>query len=673
MKISKVEFENFRNFKEKCCITFPTDGSVTVIYGPNGVGKTTLHQLFQWIFYGEVHFNKTASKEMYNLDYEMEVSANHVFSVWGIIDFEHPNSDGTIEKYSIRREWVYRKELAESRVVDRKIRISKDVGAAGGKSNWVTLTTDADTATKLIEQILPSGLSQYFFFDGESMIADLGRTGKDSAKSLRKALFSIFDLDIYEQATVHLGTQDSGSSTVLGKLYLSLAQNSTDKDIILQTGEYRAASKRVEKLNEEIESYKSYIERHRKEAQELSEQIGNAPSRKALEARRKRAKDTIKTLEDSIAGEMKAFGATVMSVYPYLLLSRVVEEAQFRIGLKVEDQTLPRGLTKELVMTLLSGDTCLCGHPITAKERAVLEELKKMFPPLSYKYIYDQFKLSAARWASTYDNEALLNHIERIFKIKDQISGQQSEIHDIDEALKQTGNVDELIAKRAEAEDRVRYWQGKLSTAQQDLGVKERLKSQHKAKLDKLLAASSANKAIQDQIDIMEAVKQHFTTKLAFSATLYSNELCKAIQELLDRMLSGTRRVTVSSRFELSVKDSHGNEAKSEGQFAIVSFAYIGGILKLLSDVPELKGKEFPLVLDGPFSKLDAKHRQNVIDTIPSYAPQVILFSKDDINSCFGAAGPEHVWTIYSNEERNVSTVKCGYDPEVFSANGTEN
>ena len=94
MKISKIEFENFRNFKEKCCITFPIDGSVTVIYGPNGVGKTTLHQLFQWIFYGEVHFNKTASKEMFNLDFEQEAAVNKAFSVWGIIDFEHPNSAG---------------------------------------------------------------------------------------------------------------------------------------------------------------------------------------------------------------------------------------------------------------------------------------------------------------------------------------------------------------------------------------------------------------------------------------------------------------------------------------------------------------------------------------------------------------------------------------------------
>jgi hypothetical protein len=74
-------------------------------------------------------------------------------------------------------------------------------------------------------------------------------------------------------------------------------------------------------------------------------------------------------------------------------------------------------------------------------------------------------------------------------------------------------------------------------------------------------------------------------------------------------------------------------------------------------------------VLDGPFSKLDAQHRQNVVDTIPTYAPQVILFSKDDINDCFGESGPDHVWTIYSNEDRHISKVEPGYDPEVFLVN----
>ena len=114
MKISRIEFENFRNFRDHGRIDFPTDGSVTVIYGPNGVGKTTLHQLFQWIFYGEVHFNKTASPEMYNLDFEQSASYQQVFSVFGSVDFEHPDKQGVVEYYSLRREWIYRKEQHES-------------------------------------------------------------------------------------------------------------------------------------------------------------------------------------------------------------------------------------------------------------------------------------------------------------------------------------------------------------------------------------------------------------------------------------------------------------------------------------------------------------------------------------------------------------------------------
>ena len=661
MKISRIEFENFRNFRDHCRLDFPTDGSVSVIYGPNGVGKTTLHQLFQWIFYGEVHFNKTASNKMYNLEFEQAASFHQVFSVLGIIDFEHPNSEGIVEYYSLRREWIYQKEQLESKVINKKFRLSKKIG-----DDWKTVSDDP---VNIIEQILPGGLSQYFFFDGESMIADLNQKGRDSAKSLRKALYSIFDLDIYEQALVHIGTQSSGTSTVLGKLYFSRAENSTNADVIKARGLYRQSLKWVEDLEEKIKTCKDAIERYKQEAQELSEQIGSNPSQEALEKRRKKAKDSIKALETAIQREMKAFGTTTMANYPYLLLARVVEEAQLRIGLKVEDEKLLPGLTKELVLSLLKENTCLCGNPITDAERESLNNLLRMFPPLSYKYIYDQFKSNAVRWSATYDSEVLLKHLNAIFEYRDQIAELQTEIHDIDEEQKQGENVDELIAKRAKAEESQRYWRGELEKATKDLGLQDQIKKQRKKKLDELLAANSANKSIDEKIAIMEAVRVYFDSTLKSAAKHYSETLRSAIQELLARMLTSTRQVSMTEKFELSVRDSFGDEAKSEGQFAVVSFAYIGGIFKLLADVPELKDKEFPLILDGPFSKLDVIQRQNVINTIPAYAPQVILFSKDDINGCFGENGIENVWTIYSNAERNVSYVEKGYNPEVFSLN----
>jgi wobble nucleotide-excising tRNase len=111
----------------------------------------------------------------------------------------------------------------------------------------------------------------------------------------------------------------------------------------------------------------------------------------------------------------------------------------------------------------------------------------------------------------------------------------------------------------------------------------------------------------------------------------------------------------------MRVFDSYNDESKSEGQFAVVSFAYIGGILKLLKTEPALHSKEYPLVLDGPFSKLGMDHRQRVIETIPEYAPQIIIFSKDNLQEDFPAEQLGYVWTIQSNEEKNVACIKEGF------------
>ena len=78
-----------------------------------------------------------------------------------------------------------------------------------------------------------------------------------------------------------------------------------------------------------------------------------------------------------------------------------------------------------------------------------------------------------------------------------------------------------------------------------------------------------------------------------------------------------------------------------------ILIAYIGGILKMLKDDDNLQGKEYPLVLDGPFSKLDPDQRQNVVNMLPTFAPQVIVFSKDDLHDVI-------------SKEKNVAKVEEG-------------
>lgn len=125
--------------------------------------------------------------------------------------------------------------------------------------------------------------------------------------------------------------------------------------------------------------------------------------------------------------------------------------------------------------------------------------------------------------------------------------------------------------------------------------------------------------------------------------------------------MDNERKVSVSPDFAVKVYDSFGDESKSEGQFAITSFAYIGGIFKMLKSEAHLSDKEYPLVLDGPFSKLDPTKIQNVVDVIPEFAPQVILFSKDSLQDVFKKEQIGRVWTIESNVEQNVAKIKEGY------------
>ena len=208
MKISKIEFENFRNFRDPGEIKCSTDGKVTIIYGKNGDGKTTLHQLFQWVFYGQVHFNKTTTDRLYNLQYESECSFGDTFQVKGCIDFEHAGV-----QYSLRRIYTYKKGLNDSEKI--------------------------------------ADLSDYFFFDGESMIADLRVKGRDSASKLRKALYSMFDLDVLESAIAHIGRTDL-KTTVLGKLYLSKGTISSGSQISAVKTNIEGAQAKLEKFEKDL-------------------------------------------------------------------------------------------------------------------------------------------------------------------------------------------------------------------------------------------------------------------------------------------------------------------------------------------------------------------------------------------------------------------------------------
>lgn len=653
MKIKKIQYENFRNFRDRGCVECSTDGKVTIIYGINGAGKTTFHQLFQWIIYGVVRFNKTASDKMYNLEYESKLAVDDQFHVWGEIEFEHAG-----EEYVMTREWVYQKTLFDgSKCLKRTFGINKKTK----EKDWVRLSNPEE----VVEQLLPSGLKNYFFFDGESMITDLKVKGKDSASSLKEALYLMLDLSVYDKVSTYIGNTEL-KTTALGMLFMSKAGMGSSSELITIGQRYESAQNSRDALQDKMDKYSADIEKYQDRIQSISEQIGGAKSQKDYELQRNECKKSRDFCLQSAREQYIHFGEELISVFPKLLISKVVERASKKIKSQADGTKLIHGVTKPLVDALLKEDVCVCGNPLTDKEKERLKQLYLLLPPLGYDSLYLNFVDMAARWGKEYNREKLEHYIQRAIECLEMARAQDIKIAKIDAQMKEDKQYEDLVLERIKAEEQIRELNSLRDSCANELTKAKLLVNKLKKEIDRLSSSVETNRIIERKIEIMEAVKKHFEDYLQEKSVVYSRKLEASIQDLLDKMLVAKRHVSVGQDFSLRVLDSFEDESKSEGQFATVSFAYIGGIFKLLREEEILSNKEYPLVLDAPFSKLGDTPRQKVIETIPAYAPQIILLSKDNLQDCFEENQIGRVYTIVSNDEQNVARIEEGFDGNNF-------
>lgn len=652
MKIKSIEYSNFRNFKKQGKVECATDGRVTIVYGKNGDGKTTLHQLFQWILYNDVHFNKTASDKMYNLEFEREASVDKPFTVWGQIDFEHEGIT-----YSARREYTYKKELLSTVKVKEDFVVRKKVDNDWGDK--------INPPQEFINKLLPPGLSEYFFFDGETMIADLYQSGANSAEKLKNSLYTIFDLDKYQQAIEHIGRTDL-KTTVLGILFIELGESSSSDKIDELKKQIEGLQTKIESLSKDLKTQEEIRISNTDLVRTISEKIGARQSKEALEIQRKEQISLRDNYLDLVKTGKIDFGKVIYDTIPKALLHKKMQDAKKHIQLKIDKEELMPGINRVLLDSILkkSGDEkCICGRPLYHEQIERLMSYYKLLPPDSYKSLYDNFNRMVNLWGEKFNKDDIENVINKIIQNQEEAKKCDVKIAKITEQEKSSKDIEKDVKDRQIAEQKVREAGAIIENLKGDLKIYDKALKTKMKEYSKESEKCENYQKYATRIEIMEKVREYFEEVLKEKSDTYSKKLGIEIQSLINEMLTSERKVAVSSEFLLKVSDSYDDESKSEGQFAIVSFAYIGGILRMLSKDKTLENKEYPLVLDGPFSKLDPDQRQNVIDTIPEFAPQVILFSKDDLTDCFASQPNKigRVWTIQSNAEKNVATIEEGY------------
>lgn len=249
MIIKKLQLHNFGVYAGDNEFVFEGNKPIILIGGMNGRGKTTFLEAVLLALYGQASFAYSESDHKSYSGYLRSFVNRGSYDNTCSVTLEFEINSGNPENYIIQRSWN-----TESKRTKEQVSVIKD----GEYSEFLT-----DNWSMFVENILPSALSSFFFFDGEQ-IAELAvdHTNEQLKNSIRSMLgISVLDT-LYNDICRNLkkiskeGKQDITAEEIQ-RLRREKDHASAELDTVDQ--ELETANNKLQKDDDALESlHKSY-------------------------------------------------------------------------------------------------------------------------------------------------------------------------------------------------------------------------------------------------------------------------------------------------------------------------------------------------------------------------------------------------------------------------------
>lgn len=388
MIINNVVIENFRCYYGRNEISLNNNGKITLIYGDSGYGKSSFLQFFRWMFYGDPDFGSHNDKPLWNISAYNECSSGEEFRMSGQVDFEHLGVNYSLTKA------ITIKEMIDDR--DTKIDTHYELLTLID-DEWVHYKGDISNK---INTILPKGLSKYFLLDGEKS-RDIVLNSTD----LKIAIYSLFGIDAYANASAHIGTKNKKLS-VLGNYATAMTSkmsgNINDTPVSQLQEDVQELYETIEEMKLERRNIMGEIDRKNSRREEIFKVLGAATNKDSINQLIKMNQNAIKTNEEEIKKLKTQIGNLFYKCFPYLILSRKASDCS--AVLRKKNAALAAGtkdvfenLKKELLKEILEKGTCVCGRKLDEDSNEHINNIIQVMPPDSYSYQFGQFVSKAKK------------------------------------------------------------------------------------------------------------------------------------------------------------------------------------------------------------------------------------------------------------------------------------
>ena len=585
---------------------------IVLIGGKNGAGKTTLLEAVRLALYGRRALGARVGQADYEAYLRERINRNSTaYAAAVALEFDYAEA-GEVHRYRVRREWAVRgKSVVESLLLD--------------KDGMAVTSVPRDEWHHFLQELIPPGVSQLFFFDGEKIreIAD----GEADNEQLAEAVRGLLGIELVGRLRTDLG------------LFLARHQRDDDGAVAARLEaairDISVAERQVAVLADEVAELTSTRESQARAAEQVRRRFvaegGDAALHRArTEAERDEARRAIARGEH----ELRELANKLL---PFAMAPKLI--SAFRSALARADMADAHRGSMEAVWDALDAWRAE-GLP---KRQASWSEkhwtdLRRFFsaqapapariqPSPAFQEVGD----GAAALARLVEVETIVRR--RALGLLDELEALGRRSRELDATLARADSAESgvMLDELRLSEQRVGFTEATLKARQDELkllrGQLVTLERERRRLLDEQAGAATtkhraelATRAAQVLAEYERRLLEHKLSQLRGEFVRRFNHLARKGDLIADVSID-------PATFAATLIDRDGREIPKASLSAGEKQVYAIAMLWALAGT---SGRPLPMIIDTPLARLDSEHRANLVERyFPAASHQVILLSTD--------------------------------------------
>lgn len=624
----KMTLRDFGPYKGEQVIDFSDQSGVTIFWGNNGRGKTTLLNAFRYGLFGVVQRRNGVLKNLSAMcNAEAVVEERYGFSV--ILDM---TNDG--DTYRLTRQLALRPGVVKPAGEEDYEKV-----LSLNKNGSILSPEDREHELNVI---MPEQVARFFLFDAELLqeYEELLETNTADGDQIKTSIEKILGVPVLQNGVVDV--EDCLSNYERQK---SRAARADDKT--MQLGQ------ELETLTANIEEHQNIIREKQAEQIELIREKNNLEGKmqdtdklRNWITQRNEAEQNKKKAEGKLADIQAQLREVMRNAWRGMLLNTIRDireniESEITIldGKRQKKKVADRFILE--MKKAISDRVCpVCGQDVSSdiiqKLRNHISESTNEFAGLTEKErqrLSDlNLQLSTIRDLSS-DTENMKTKIAMLEERKDEleldIGMYRQTIEELRENISRYGeNVKEadvlsISRKHSEVEQNLRDIRRGIEDETKKVAELKVNKDKVAATIDKM-AGGTDYRVASRKYDLCEHVYQIFEKSKSLYRERLKQNVEKDATELFVKLTGDKDYVglQINDNYGLEIIHRSGRKVpgRSSGYEHIVALSLIGA---LHMNAP-LRG---PIIMDSPFGRLDPTHKANIAHTLSSMAEQAILLA----------------------------------------------